>query len=344
MVTLVCKVTQSILQHIDVREERKENCFSIGKALWIGAESFEDLDEIIARHIQPMAAFARDLTNYKSFRALEAPGVESAVETLLLDDKRRAPSKIPYFLTASAALPGKFLLSYLPRKTTKHEYVTVTPDGMRYRGHVFHTLSGLIKWFKEHFRDPVPGTPLGPVGLRTPLGTPSLQGIDPAAIQRAAQGMPPNVYQTLQQVSAAAQRTPYSAGGGYAAAYPGLSTPMMTPGQSMGPPIGRPPGAMRTPAQYETPRPGYPPTTPLDRSPRDPSAGRMPPMAAPPRSQPKPAAPPASEDWAKRAQLWAQQKAKAGGGQGTPRRTPAGGPSPYRTPGGDQTPLVDEDR
>lgn len=60
--------------------------------------------------------------------------------------------------------PGKFLLSYLPRNHFRHEYVTVTPEGYRFRGQVFETLGGLLKWFKEHFRDPIPGTP----GANTP--------------------------------------------------------------------------------------------------------------------------------------------------------------------------------
>lgn len=55
--------------------------------------------------------------------------------------------------------PGKFLISYLPRNKVKHEFVTVTPDGFRFRGQIFDSVGALFKWFKEHFRDPVPGTP-----------------------------------------------------------------------------------------------------------------------------------------------------------------------------------------
>lgn len=38
--------------------------------------------------------------------------------------------------------------------------MTVTPEGYRFRNQIFETLGGLLKWFKEHFRDPIPGTPL----------------------------------------------------------------------------------------------------------------------------------------------------------------------------------------
>lgn len=41
----------------------------------------------------------------------------------------------------------------------RHEFITVTPDGFRFRSQVFDSITGLFKWFKEHFRDPIPGTP-----------------------------------------------------------------------------------------------------------------------------------------------------------------------------------------
>ena len=65
--------------------------------------------------------------------------------------------RIPYIFSASTQLPGKFMLGYLPRKPTIYEFVTVTPEGIRYRGHVHHSLNSLVRWFKEHFRDPIPG-------------------------------------------------------------------------------------------------------------------------------------------------------------------------------------------
>ena len=53
-----------IYQHIDVKEEGKENDFSIGQVLRIGDDEFEDLDEIIARHVNPLAANARDIIGW----------------------------------------------------------------------------------------------------------------------------------------------------------------------------------------------------------------------------------------------------------------------------------------
>ena len=62
-------------------------------------------------------------------------------------------NRIPYYMSASRQYPGKFLISYLPRKSPKHEFVTVMHDGLRYRSQSFPSLSALIRWFKEHYRE-----------------------------------------------------------------------------------------------------------------------------------------------------------------------------------------------
>lgn len=81
-----------------------------------------------------------------------------------------------FFLLFSQTYPGKFLLSYLPRTRCRHEYVTVMSEGFKFRGQMFGRVSDLLRWFKEHFRDPVPGqstpsTPRGAMTSRTPYTT-----------------------------------------------------------------------------------------------------------------------------------------------------------------------------
>ena len=46
----------------------------------------------------------------------------------------------------------------MPRNKPRVEYVSITPDGFRYRGRVHANTANLLKWFKEHFRDPVSGS------------------------------------------------------------------------------------------------------------------------------------------------------------------------------------------
>ncbi|KAH8236737.1 hypothetical protein KR026_009703 [Drosophila bipectinata] len=155
--TATWKVADDIFQHIDVREENKENEYSLGRSLWIGTEQFEDLDEIIARYITPMALAARELIQYKYYKPNTTPvnGNEyNFMERILLNEQKRDPMKIHYFFTASRNIPGQFLLSYIPKTNVMHEYVTVTPEGYRFRSQVFHSVNSLVCWFKEHWQDP----------------------------------------------------------------------------------------------------------------------------------------------------------------------------------------------
>merc|ERR1719422_2095562 len=195
--TVTWKVYENIYSHIDVREENKANSFSLGQSLWIGNEEFEDLDEIIARHINPMASNSRDILSFKYFRPDTNGGDKTKCEQLIIAEKRQNPTKIHYFFSASREMPGKFMLTYVPREKPRHEYVTATPDGYRFRHQNFETLSHLMKWFKEHFRDPIPGTPTPgnrsnrtPYGSVTPGGSRSAGGITPGAMSMAGANTP----------------------------------------------------------------------------------------------------------------------------------------------------------
>merc|ERR1719384_1627571 len=86
--TVTWKVYDNIYQHIDIQEKNKSNAFSLGQTLLIGAEEFEDLDEIIARHINPMSSNGRDILSFKYFRADTDSGNKTKCEALILADKR----------------------------------------------------------------------------------------------------------------------------------------------------------------------------------------------------------------------------------------------------------------
>lgn len=236
--TLTWKVASGIYPQVDIKEEGKENAFSLGKILRIDGEPFEDLDEIIARYVQPMAAFARDLINYKYYKDSEG-GNRDIMDKILMEEKKKAPTRIPYYFSVTKELPGKFMLSYMPRNKTIHEFVTVTPEGIRYRGQLFSTLNSLIKWFKENFRLPIPqlvsgsaGTPGSSSVSRTPGsqstgGTPRTAGLSAAVIQRAAASLPSNIYSKLAQVAAGSRGTPNSttSGSSSATGRPATATP-----------------------------------------------------------------------------------------------------------------------
>lgn len=243
--TVTWKVCGDIYQHIDVREEGKENAFSLGQSLWIGSEEFEDLDEIIARHVTPMAAYARDLLGYKYYRD-SSGGMKDKMEELLKEEKKKNANKIHYFLSAAKNYPGKFLLSYLPRGKITHEYVSVTPEGFRFRQQVFESLNSLLKWFKEHFKDPIPSatptvaTPRGSVtsSSRASFPTPALSQSSLSssdAIHKVAKSMPSHMLHSLSQVANRTPHYPHTPGYGGQSSYvntpytPSGQTPFMTP-------------------------------------------------------------------------------------------------------------------
>ncbi|CAG9561741.1 unnamed protein product [Danaus chrysippus] len=211
--TVTWKVADGICQHIDVREEGKENAFSLGRSLWIQGSEFEDLDEIIARHVTPMAGHARDLIAYKYYKNLG--GMRDKAEEILKDEKSKNPNKIHYVISAAKNHPGRFLLSYLPRARCTHEYISVTPDGYKFRQRMFDSLGGLLKWFKEHFREPPPsGTPVTRTpALRTPHGLASALYHTPAAHT-------PAFHTPAHTPGPAYINTPYT---------PSAQTPYMTP-------------------------------------------------------------------------------------------------------------------
>ena len=94
-------MTDNIYQHIDILEKNKKNAFSLGQSLWIGKEEFEDLEEIISRYVYPIAAYARDLMNYKYYHDTNGGSREKA-EEIILEEKNKNPNKIIYLFSACA--------------------------------------------------------------------------------------------------------------------------------------------------------------------------------------------------------------------------------------------------
>ncbi|XP_008558566.1 transcription elongation factor SPT6 [Microplitis demolitor] len=148
------KITDDIYQHIDVLEENKSNIYTLGRSLFIGTENFEDLDEIIARHINVMAGYVAEILEFKYYNS-QVLGFRDKAEKLLKEQKTNNPASIPYIVSAAKNHPGKFLLSYLPRERCYHEYITVTSQGFQFRNEMFNNLNSLVRWFKKHYRDPV---------------------------------------------------------------------------------------------------------------------------------------------------------------------------------------------
>ncbi|CAJ0578676.1 unnamed protein product, partial [Mesorhabditis spiculigera] len=160
--TLTWKVADQVYAHVDIIEENKKKHYELGKTLKIGKETYEDLDEILHRYLRPMAAYASDIMTHKNYLATPTGADRSFVEGKLFESRTKN-STIPYIFTPSIEFLGKFLISYLPQVKPRHEFITVTPDGIKFRNIFFNNLGDLLVWFKLHYKDP-------PANARYPNG------------------------------------------------------------------------------------------------------------------------------------------------------------------------------
>jgi len=147
--TITWKFYHQVYVHITVREEGKRNASALGQVLFIGSEKFEDLNEILARYVEPRTAFSQELFEFRNFRH----GTTEEIEGALKEKKRTQPGTIPYFLNVSKEHPGTFTLSYLPNTRVKNEFVNITHEGFRFRKTLFTDPEKLVKWFKIHWRE-----------------------------------------------------------------------------------------------------------------------------------------------------------------------------------------------
>eukprot|EP01117_Protostelium_nocturnum_P006766 TRINITY_DN242_c0_g1_i1.p1 TRINITY_DN242_c0_g1~~TRINITY_DN242_c0_g1_i1.p1 ORF type:complete len:1509 (+),score=429.08 TRINITY_DN242_c0_g1_i1:233-4759(+) len=151
--TLSVKFFEDIFLHITVKEEQKPNATSIGKFLWIGTQKFEAIDEIISNYVEPMIDYAQELYKFRVFRGSAS---KEEIENQLNEEKKSKPARIPYLISASTEHRGKFVLSYLPSRSPRHEFISVNENGFKFRGNVFKTPEKMVTWFKSHCNDPIP--------------------------------------------------------------------------------------------------------------------------------------------------------------------------------------------
>eukprot|EP01087_Luapelamoeba_hula_P017548 TRINITY_DN5544_c0_g1_i1.p1 TRINITY_DN5544_c0_g1~~TRINITY_DN5544_c0_g1_i1.p1 ORF type:complete len:1445 (+),score=255.12 TRINITY_DN5544_c0_g1_i1:88-4422(+) len=147
--TISWKFTNNVIIHTDVLEKDKQAPMHVGRRLIVAGKTYEDFDEILYRHITPLIHASRDVQRHSHYQA-NLVGKESVTEYLRAC-KTKTPRVIPYAITASADLPGKFVLSYQPNNSVRNEYISVSPDGLRFRSNQFKTLDKLIMWFKSSF-------------------------------------------------------------------------------------------------------------------------------------------------------------------------------------------------
>jgi len=101
-------------KHINIEEKgKKVGSMGLGSQLFIQEddirEPFSDLDEIFARYIDPMNELVSVTVKHRSFMN----GSPAEVESLMLQQRKDKPQRIPYFIRFEPNKPGTFTLTWL---------------------------------------------------------------------------------------------------------------------------------------------------------------------------------------------------------------------------------------
>lgn len=176
--TLTLKVYDGVYAHKDIVEGGKEHkditsLLRIGKTLKIGEDTFEDLDEVMDRYVDPLVAHLKAMLNYRKFRK----GTKAEVDELLRVEKSEYPMRIVYSFGISHEHPGTFILTYIRSSNPHHEYIGLYPKGFKFRKRMFEDLDRLVAYFQRHIDDPHDTTPsIRSVAAMVPMRSPATGG------------------------------------------------------------------------------------------------------------------------------------------------------------------------
>ncbi|KAL9860887.1 Transcription elongation factor SPT6 [Arabidopsis thaliana] len=149
--TLMIKISDNVYANKEIIEGEKENkdivsLQRIGKTLKIGNETFEDLDEVMDRYVDPLVTHLMTMLNHRKFRT----GTKSEIDDLLRVEKGVNPKMVVYSFGVSHEHPGSFILSYIRSANPHHEYIGLYPKGFKFRKRMFGDLDKLAAYFKRH--------------------------------------------------------------------------------------------------------------------------------------------------------------------------------------------------
>ncbi|KAK8575678.1 hypothetical protein V6N13_033070 [Hibiscus sabdariffa] len=174
--TLTLKVYDGVYAHKDIVEGGKEHkditsLLRIGKTLKIGEDTFEDLDEVMDRYIDPLVSHLKAMLSYRKFRK----GTKAEVDELLRIEKSEHPMRIVYCFGISHEHPGTFILTYIRSSNPHHEYIGIYPKGFRFRKRMFEDIDRLIAYFQRHIDDPQheSGPSIRSVAAMVPMRSPA---------------------------------------------------------------------------------------------------------------------------------------------------------------------------
>ncbi|KAM3738631.1 hypothetical protein ACB098_09G144400 [Castanea mollissima] len=171
---LTLKVYDGVYAHKDIVEGGKEHkgitsILRIGKSLKIGEDTFEDLDEVMDRYVDPLVSHLKGMLSYRKFRK----GSKAEVDELLRIEKSENPMRIVYCFSISHEHPGTFILTYIKSTNTHHQCIGLYPKGFKFRNRMFEDIDQLVAYFQRHIDDPRSTQFLRSISARVPMRSPA---------------------------------------------------------------------------------------------------------------------------------------------------------------------------
>lgn len=157
-ISFTYKLYDGIVAHFKVNEEPEMKNGAVVNIMYVEAnagasgERYSDLDEVLARVIEPIIANYNEAVNYR--KKFQDVGW-TELQRLLREEKKRNPSTIPYLFCPDRRRErvGSFILGFLPGKNTvARATIIVNADGFKLRNVLHPKLSALFDWFKKNFR------------------------------------------------------------------------------------------------------------------------------------------------------------------------------------------------
>jgi transcription elongation factor SPT6 len=134
---------------VDILEKDKKDAFSLGSKLIIENQEYDDLDEIIARYIEPIMEHINSLVKHQKF--INQP--EDEIKRILTKQKSNNSSLIPYLVSIDPKRAGRFNIYYVPGKRVKLEHIGVTKEGFSFLKRNFEKPDRLFNAFKKSYRE-----------------------------------------------------------------------------------------------------------------------------------------------------------------------------------------------
>lgn len=147
--TLSWKMSDKIYRHYDIKEEQKASDRRLGSKLVLKDETYEDLDEILARYISPMNDLVEDVRNHPKFRDQPRNDIFKELGEL----KQQNPKSFPYAMYFSTEHPGCVVITYVTNKTPRNLYAQFGPNGLRFFGKIsskpLSRINDALNFFKK---------------------------------------------------------------------------------------------------------------------------------------------------------------------------------------------------